>query len=927
MQKHQQRSLVAGGRIVATLSSYWRWILCCICLLNLFAPRVLATATTSVSQPALPPRALTSTNLSASTHVAALSPAHANWYVPQRMLEWGPNQRSIAKALGWTPSQQGAYRMCGGFYRQPWRVQHLPLLSTQEANKQRIPIHITSRGKTTLLNDGRTILRRDVVAVQQGRITQADQAILYRDQKSGRLQQIKLRGHVRYQERDRELLGGSATLDLVKDTLKVQHALYHLQSMNPDGSLYNIWGSAEHLTRLADGVLLLRHATYSSCGPLNNVWRLSAQRMRLDKKAGSGVAHQVVLRAKQVPVMYTPYLKFPIDRKRKTGFLWPTFSHILSKHHGTDITLPFYWNIAPNYDLLWNTRIMTRRGVELSPLWRYLTRGQQHQGQFSAQVLPWDRGFTAERNALLQYPSVQNNPVNSEEIRKLHNTRYQLQYQDDGAWGKDKRWYSHVRGNYVSDPYFLQDFSNTQGPSDQAVNNQLFNQAQLGYDGDAWQGAIDASGYQTLQPVNQPQPNLQYWRLPEVNAMGYMPRRLWHRLDFQANMQLVNFVMPYSRMQLANNQIATPVGVRLHNRPGLLLPLSHRGFSITPQFWLDTVMTSYRAAAYNQQLSPAGLPVDHRQQTVARSIPIAAVDMRSYLERGFSLGNLHLTQTIEPELFYLYVPYRNQQRMPVFDTQLQSFSYDRLFALNQFTGNDRLQNANQFSLGLQLRTLNNADGHPILTIGNGVIWYLQDRRVPLSETQNALTPAQIYQQTQTFSPWVSNISFSPAQYITLNGSSSWDLQQHELQNASAGINLMLNPADQLSAGYTYVLDGAYNLAGQLVDLHQANAGLNLGLGPHLKLLASGNYNFVLHYPITSLAGVEYDSCCWAWRLMFSHNFKYMTVQNTPYMENRIYVQLAFTGLGGMGNRDPGGLLQTLPGYEDRFHPTGSHSAA
>ena len=840
--------------------------------------------------------------------------ATPGWYDTHRSISSAANRRAVRQALGWHHIA-GATGLCQSGY---WQPQQLLLHPVTSASGQQ-PIHITSSGPTSLLNDGRTVLRQNVVALQEGRMASGDKAILYRNKDTGKLQKIEIFGHARYQDQGRLLLGQHAVLDLVKNKMTMDQALYHMRSVAPDGSVRDSWGTASQMQRLAHGVLILHNANYTTCAPGHTVWRVHAHWLRIDKHQGRGVAHNAWVAVRHLPVFYSPYFNFPVDNRRKSGFLWPTISYIWSKHHGTAFTVPYYWNVAPNQDVLFTPQFMTHRGVQFNQLWRYLSLDQHHSGQLYVSLLPHDTQFAKDKAAWIKAGGQP--PSNSQysALQHMSDFRSYINYQDQGSWGRARRWHSQLQVQHVSDPYFFQDFSVGSASVTNAAGttNQLFNQAEVSYSGNAWQAAIQGQGYQTLHPLYQNPVDDQYWRLPEIDLHSFLPRR-WGHLDISTSTQFVNFITPYS--ELTTNppaQALAVVGQRLHNRPGVLLPLQGRGWSLTPQYWQDSLATSY-----NSSLSayPSGA-VAGQSHMVARSIPMLGLDAKAYLEGSLKWSQHPWLQTLEPELLYLYVPYRNQDKIPSFDTERQSFSYARLFALNQFTGFDRLQNANQLSMGLTTRTVDGNDGHTLLSVGSGMIWYFADRKVTLAANET-LSP----EQTLSYSPWVSNLIFNPNNYLSLQGDTTWNMHDHAMDNADASATLNLNAHSHLSGGYTYTKlgasvyskDAAGGLHAHIIDLHQAYVGANTALGQHVQALGYINYNFAQRYPITSFVGLQYASCCWAMRVLVSRDFTQFNVDHQPQLQTRGYLQFELSGLGSVGNRKPTSLLSNLPGYVDRF---------
>ncbi len=701
-------------------------------------------------------------------------------------------------------------------------------------------------------------------------------------------------GQAKYQQYNELILGTDAHLYTKNNILHVNQGLYHLISAtNSDDNISrDIWGKADTITRYGDKqMLVMTDATYTTCSPIKPVWHVSATKLTLNKKTGKGVARNIVVSWKRIPFFYSPYYSFPIDNRRKTGFLTPTFSY--SHSAGSFIGLPFYWNLAPNYDDLITPIWFTKRGIQLNNLFRYMGNDQTR-GQMYLSFLPGDKLFKQfQKDGPQQYPTKK---TYLDQLKDFSSNRGFLSANYTNTF--NRHWSLSWNANYVTDPYYFQAFSLHPG---QSLANQLDNNAKLKFHSSHWHAQVLTQAFQTLHPINQPAAADQYQLLPQVDIGFSYPQVL----------NLFNFSMSseWTKFSFANTPFLTkqpPIGERLHARPTISLPMQFAGGFITPAFSLD-------ATSYDTQ-RPA-LPTSITNAT--RTIPITDVKAGLFFESKFHFGTHHFTQTLQPEVNYLYVPYKKQQNLPVFDTGLLPFNYSQVLALNEFNGLDRIQNANQLGLSLDTQTINSDTGTTRLDTQLGMIYYMTARRVKLYPTDT--------DKKSHFSELAAQSTFTPNNLWSATGSLAWNLkplkENNSQQQNTAGLTFSYHQtADRtLSLGYQYVTLGDTNYlsngTSKKVDLNILNMGLGWKLNQHWNSVNYVNYNFGQKLLVGFFTGLQYDSCCWDINFLVNRNFISYTPQNRPKMQNTYFFQLTFKGLGSFGEGTPRGMLQAdIPGF-------------
>lgn len=778
-----------------------------------------------------------------------------------------------AHILGWLPGPD-KNRVCSGRYLEPtvvFKTPH-PRPIGQDSTS------VTANGPTLFKANGRSELQSHVVVKQPGRLLTADKAFIDRDGRSGKITAIELQGHVRYQQSGRLLVGQSAKIDFTQHMITLNSVLYHMHYPMTSGDAVDAWGRAGHVTKLASGIVKLsKGVTYTTCPPKNPAWIMSGSRLQLDHKKGVGTAHNVVLRFHRVPLFFTPYYSFPLDGRRKSGLLAPTFG--LSAETGFDMSVPFYWNMAPNYDMTITPRIITKRGFQLNVLTRYLT--QHSSGHLFVSDLPGDRLFSGfKNNVLSSYPETVVNQPYLNAMRSTNNNRWMLGYSNHSDWGS--RWSSDVNLNRVSDDYYLRNFDIT---ADGFVANQLLNEADIKYSGTHWNWWGLSQVYQTLHPIDQAVTQDQYQRLPAIKFSTSYPGLL-KNLNASMDGEAVNF-------GFGSGFVAEkPIGQRFHFEPGVTLPVSWASAYVTPGLFISN--TDYLVRHPNAgQVSSA-----------ARSLPIADVTAGAYFDKSFHLFNHDYVETLEPKLFYLVVPYQNQDDLPNYDTILLPFTYDSLFATNQFTGYDRQQNANQLSMGVTTRFLDANTGAERLRLSVGGMVYFVKPKVCLTPGCTAVS--------NRLSPIVSDATFFANRHWSGAANWAWDPNVDHTNNVLFNVDYSSDKNRVASLGYEFINE---NDAPQYSRL---DAGVAWPLSPHWSAMAYGYYNISEKRPDSYYAGFQYDTCCWALRLVAQRNYVGNAILNDKNQyQTSYYVQLQLKGLGAVGNQNSGGLLQgTLPGYND-----------
>lgn len=819
---------------------------------------------------------------------------------------------NIANILGWQASKTSLCNLCGGYFKQPTSILRYP----NPAPANTLPTYITADGPTLFSQQGASILQKNVLVKQHGRLIKADKAYVYRNRKSHKITLVKFVGHVHMREAGKLITGPTAKWNLAKNTARFSKAAYFLAENRLFHNKKNhstAWGIAKTIKRDANGVIELWDATYSTCPPVDPTWVLSAAHIKLNHKKGEGKAYNAVLKVHDIPVMYLPYYSFSINKQRKTGFLTPTLGY--SKKKGGEFSLPFYWNMAPNYDMTITPHYMSTRGMQINTLFRYLTK--KNAGYAYVSYLNNDREFHDFREDQINYYSSGNIPTiyqpYIDKLRDYHDDRSFYSFKDTTHFTPQDpyifpRWSGSVNLNYVTDPYYFRDFGYSFGS---IYSNQLFNNMKLDYISRHWTMDILAQSYQTLHLINQsnnPVEN-QFQRLPEFDANGYYPN-LPAGLDFNLSMQAVHFdygsdFPPFTYQE--------PIGNRLHFRPSLSRPIDWQSGYITPQLSIDN--TDYYT---KQAVASAG--ISRPSFNASRNLPIFDIDSGMIFDRHYRFDNHDYLQTLEPRLFYLYIPCLNQDKYPIFDSNILPFSYNQLFTLNSFSGFDRLNNANQLTMALTSHIYNTKTNLQTFSFGVGVIDYFTTPRVCIS---NGCEP-----DYEHLSPIVAKATYQATRFWSASASTAWSTKNHHSNNDSISLSYIRGPQRSATIGYEFVRASPStpetdNL-GFSTNTNLYWAGITWPITHRWSTLAYWYYNISHRQPENYYFGLQYSSCCWTARFIINKTFTGFATASTAnnrisQFDTQYYIQILLKGLGAVGNSDPDSLLKsTIPGFEDPF---------
>ena len=554
-----------------------------------------------------------------------------------------------------------------------------------------------SADSADIVEDGVTRLTGNVAVEGGTRLLRSDE-IVY-DESEG---VIEAKGNVRYWDEGTFVAGENARAELETDAVTVESVTaYMLEGAHGHGE-------ARDVEIIGNERMTASGASFTTCNPGDADWRITADRLTIDQAEGTAEARNLWLRVMGQRLFYLPRLSFPLSSRRKSGFLAPSWGS--SESSGIEVTAPFYFNLAPNYDATLAARAMSKRGVQARGELRFLARGYGS-GRIAAEHLPSDARFDGDRTA------------------------FDLSHRHE--WSD--RWSTDARLEQVSDASYLQDLGD--GLS-QSSRSYLPRRLDVTYRGEQWDALLRIQDFQTLDPSILPH-DQPYTRLPQIVLRTNAPQRN-RALNVSGQAEVTYF-----------QRDSFTTGARASLRPSVTYPIHTAGIFVTPKATLH--LTRYELDRIGAETSLDGEPTS--------LVPAFSLDGGMSLERPLTLEGRSLTHTVEPRLYYLIVPFGHQSDLPNFDTSEFSFNFARLFRENRFSGGDRIGDTHQLTLGLTSRLLDE-HGAELVRASLGRVAYFRDRWVQLDRTDPP--------ETRRASDLLAEIEARPARKWRLRTSLQYD---------------------------------------------------------------------------------------------------------------------------------------------------------
>jgi len=626
----------------------------------------------------------------------------------------------------------------------------------------------------------------------------------------------------------------------------------------------NAYGEAERVDFIDDKRSVVRNATYTTCqrrpGPSwMPAWILRAASIRIDEEEETGQASGAVLSFMGLPVLPVPGMSFPLSDKRKSGFLPPTIG--LDSLSGLELTVPYYWNIAPNRDATLYPTLMSKRGVDLGGEFRYLEG--TYEGRFRGNYMPNDK------------------------LRDQDRWGYALRH--DGILGTGTALGNlglSLNLNRASDDNYWRDFSRNSASLTQRL---LASEGSLSWAMGDVSVTARALKWQTLQdpsaPIVPP-----YDRVPQVVGR-YTRNALPGGLETYVEVDHTGFRSD----RILNNQ---PNANRTFSFAQVSRPWQAPGWFVTPKLQLHA--TGYQ---FDAPLATNGAT------SASRTVPTFSLDSGLILERDASFFGRSFRQTLEPRAFYVYTPFRNQNFLPNYDSALKDFNFASIYTENEFVGNDRIADNNLLTLGVSSRLLDPDTGAEAARFGVAQRIRFKDQLVtlpggaPVSERLSDLLFGASLTWSQNWST-DATVQYNPKTGRSIRSTLSGRYSPAPYRVVTAAYRLQRGQSEQVDVGWQWPLNDLWGDKGQ--DL---GPGMGLGEG---RWYTVGRLNFSLkdRRVVDAIAGFEYDAGCWLGRVVFER-----LQSGTSTSNKRVLFQLEFVGFTRIGSNALQTLRDNIPRYQ------------
>lgn len=751
---------------------------------------------------------------------------------------------------------QRANKLCTGYYSEPSYAE-------LDSYPSILPIQITA-DSVEITSSNVSNFKGNVLAKQGNKHVYADFAVITSDPNTGDLKNILANGNVKLMQPGLRIDGVRANLDETNKTKNIFDANFRYYPRHARGQ-------AKKIEIIDDNILKMEKASYTTCAPNNNSWLLKAKTVKLNKAKGRGESTHTKLYLNNIPVFYAPYFNFPIDNKRHSGFLLPQFQS--SNIDGISIAIPYYFNIAPNYDYTITPRYMSKRGLKFANEYRYLTT--INHGKLDFNFLFNDKAY---KNYVAENIAVPRG-ISQDDLRHkgLRYTNFRYLFGFKNYTNLASNLFLEIDFNKTSDDNYLYDFEND--TNENIATTSLLQQAKLNYYNNLGSLTFNLQQYQTLHPYDGPVAEEAYKKLPEI--------------DFQSN----DF-FPYNNFEGLFSFNFTDFKKKAIDYPNYVLGITAKRTYLKPSFAYEFLDTAWSFTPKIQLDHLRYDDLNNNLSSSSRTIPVVSLDLKTFFERDSKIFNDYFIQTLEPRIKYLYVPNRLQDSLPVFDSGVYDFDYYQVFRDNRYSGLDRQSEANQVSLGITKRFINSNSGEEQLNLNIGIIRYLRNLTPRLDELQEL-------NLDRRWSPFAMRVDYKLQRNMELEASWVTD----GATTKQAGFNL------QYKQDNTNVFNIGYEHRRVEEQIRQFNTSVAWDINSNIRLLGKYSYDLNNSRTLNNIAGFEYHSCCTILRLVFDREYRVSGVeyQNQKY-DNRVRLQLVLKGLTDAGNLRTGYLTEEISGY-------------
>ena len=840
-----------------------------------------AFATTNDSL-CLPPKPIKTTATDAST--APHPDAQTYHQAMQTVVE------QAKTTLDWIEDPK-ADNNCGGYYQTPENPNPQAEIPPEDADL------IISATEASQDEQGYTSMSGSVEVYQGLRRFRCDSMRFSREQ-----QFTELSGNIQLREPGLLLLADTATLDGINQQSSftgTEYVLHAQQAHGKAGYISLSGGDSKFLT--------LKETSFTLCPPSAEYWQFNAKHIEMDDEKGWGKLYSAVFKLGKVPVFYLPYLDFPIDDRRKTGLLWPSIS---SADHGIDLTLPYYFNIAPQFDMTYIPRYNADHGILNGLEARYKHRYSE-----------WAFGGTYINN------DDRVGEIEAEEDNSLDRKRWLAFIQESGRFNAN--WATEIDYQAVSDINYYRDWGVTGLDVKKATN--IKREAVIRYSDKHWKASSTLIDYQTLEfdRTTNEVAEEEYRQLPSLNLLFRDKQRNFH------------FEPVFYAQYTFFNHDERIEGQRAYAEPGFTFPMRFRAGEIIPTFKYKYKHLRLDSSNEPEQVTQINTEFQGSHDTEVASF---SLDNRLFLERSLEIADNQFLQTLTPRLFFYYADYEDQSTQPEFDTAETAFSYQQLFRDNRFGSYDRIADANQLTVAIETALINKHNGSKLFTFGIGQIRYFSDRKVAIlasdrelltidgTETAEELSQKEAINRVidRKYYRHGSDIALQANWYIDdkqqIGSSLIWDPYYSQNSETTLAYHYRGEQNHLFNIGYRYKrLPPSITAEGELFDndIDQADLSFYQPINRNWHTFLRWNFDINKKETIEDIIGLKYEGCCWGVMLAYQRERKTfennLRIEDTADVDYRYnwFIQFELKGLGGVTNSITRLIEESIQGFKER----------
>ena len=711
-----------------------------------------------------------------------------------------------------------------------------PIITTTDTrDKNQIPVSINANSLRGL--NGEIIYQGNVNVVQGDKNLDADTLFYNRT-----TEQVNATGNARYVDGQVTLFADKIDTNLKTDEASLYQSNYQFHGQGGRGDADRIYDNGQ-------GLYELNSSNYTVCPPDDITWSLDASTLYIDKNEDMGTAYNAILRIKDVPVFYFPYISYPLSDTRKTGLLFPTYE--FSSVNGFTYKQPLYLNLTNNQDATITPTYMEDRGLLVAAEYRYLF--DVGSGKAQVEYLGEDK-------------------LREDDNGDLLGERYLMHLDHNVSFAQN--WNFNADYNKVSDEYYFSDISSDYGTRS---DNQLLQTAKLSYTKESWESELEVRDFQVLGTGDTP-----HIVLPKLAVSAYQPIN-WKSLQF-------DWYSEITRFEHSDTDVYT--GTRIHAEPKLSLPLYYDSMFINTEL-------KYMLSYYQQDIENATKYswYDDLEESAVRYLPSFKIHSGINLERDFSIFGNNYRQTLVPQMQYLYVPYQDQSAIGLYDTTTLQQDYYGLFRDNRYSGYDRIAEANQITVGASTSFLN-AQGKERLRLAIGQNYYLSQSRTVLPSDDDDDSDDEVSR-----SSIIAEFDLNFENDYFLHSGIEWNSDQNLIKRANTTLEKRWAYNTYMQLSYRYYKEDEDADWDEIVN--QVGSKVNWSINTQWSTFASYYYNVEFQNSYESIIGLKYQSCCWAIGLTYDkHMLSYYgdedSYDDDMETENSISLTLELMGLGGVG---------------------------